>query len=116
MLESFYLVGLEKKYFAKMGLNFSVNNKLSLSSGKIFFDPAELKSAEEIFNSVKSPALLARKLTDRFLLLSDSYERFLKLASKAQFDSISHNDFCKLYTSHLEHVYSLIPYSFVISM
>jgi|GEM_PF-1539552 len=116
-IESIYVMGHDKKFFKQLGLNFGLKNSLDFSDGRLFFDNAELKQAEEFFTKKeKELSKYFKDITARFIKIGHRYEVFLDQYKNKDFSKMSRQQLIKIYNDYLFYNYSLIPYSFIVSI
>ncbi|MBI2426236.1 MAG: hypothetical protein HYV34_00130 [Candidatus Kerfeldbacteria bacterium] len=115
-LESIYIQGFRRKYFQKYGFDFSLDT-IAKSDGKIYFDARDMEAARSLFlKKGKGLAAYANKLTQRFLKSAKDYETFLAKHADFPYNRLLRRDLRKVYNDDMEHLYRLIPYSFLISV
>lgn len=115
-LESYYLRGLEKRFFRLMGVDLSVRHALVFDDGRIFFDANELDEAMRYFSKMgDGVGVFLSAATKRFLKLCVLFKKDLALLRRSSPEGASRKTIARQYTQFAHGILSLIPYSYSIS-
>ncbi len=113
--QSFYMVGQDRKFFEKMGVDFEVKNHLAFSNGKLFYDERELTEAKKYLQDMADELPgFAKKMTDSFLAAAKNFEIFTNDFNNLKLEN--RTELLRTYEHYCSYILSLIPYSFIVSI